>query len=148
MGMSLVSKFQSTLPRGSERQRRPKILLRRHFNPRSLAGARSSTALLRQTMTISIHAPSRERRSSADTDNNVNHFNPRSLAGATSENIVGYFARFISIHAPSRERVGFILFLRTLIEISIHAPSRERVLSLRSWKLLTAFQSTLPRGSD
>ena len=76
----------------------------KNFNPRSLTGATGLGALLGTGLTISIHAPSRERLFCA---------------------LVGFLLMFISIHAPSRERptvksptgTGFI---------SIHAPSRER----------------------
>ena len=99
-------------------------------------------------LTISIHAPSRERRFTTRTFGltlifqstlprgsdrtsliNVNqtaNFNPRSLAGATSVLSILFFLAIISIHAPSRERQSSPFF-------GSH--------SLR-------FQSTLPRGSD
>ena len=79
------------------------------------------------TVTISIHAPSRERRffrrSRVESPGN---FNPRSLAGATLSQ--GH--------------------LQIMPAISIHAPSRERLQSSMARRLLLLFQSTLPRGSD
>ena len=53
--------FQSTLPRGSDVTIWPKLLQRRNFNPRSLAGATAGYNLFRSPILISIHAPSRER---------------------------------------------------------------------------------------
>ena len=98
---------------------------------------------------ISIHAPSRERRcclwpcyefpkhfnprSLAGATLSVIiflllfiDFNPRSLAGATSQHARRYPHVAISIHAPSRERRMVALLLVQLGNISIHAPSRER----------------------
>ena len=54
------------------------------------------------------------------------HFNPRSLAGATQRSCLVKLRTQISIHAPSRER------------------PRIRTYNTKE----TAFQSTLPRGSD
>ena len=100
-----IIEFQSTLPCGSdylivtgqgdtksisihaplrERQRRPAdSLLRRYFNPRSLAGATYNYQHRYQWAMISIHAPLRERLQISQV----------SLTGAA-----------ISIHAPLRER--------------------------------------------
>ena len=55
----------------------------RNFNPRSLAGATERNAAKDPGMAISIHAPSRERRTSSSTSVQYLYFNPRSLAGAT-----------------------------------------------------------------
>ena len=83
-------------------------------------------ALLIYLITISIHAPLRERphailyfyisrhfnpRSLTGATNrdvrlarkNLN-FNPRSLTGATSQNLAYVIVDYISIHAPLRER--------------------------------------------
>ena len=122
----IVSLFQSTLPRGSDRYFHPPSMRRLYFNPRSLAGAtekadevvqsytpfqstlpRGSDAKLSShfsLMRISIHAPSRERPYNKLVVNYFLHFNPRSLAGAT----------FVK---PFKSKSGI-------------------------------FQSTLPRGSD
>ena len=98
--------FQSTLPRGSDLRLHYAISVqRRDFNPRSLAGATPSVKGREQAGEISIHAPSRERQQViARRQREYRHFNPRSLAGAT----------FFHYPLP-------VLFL---------------------------FQSTLPRGSD
>ena len=76
-------RFQSTLPRGSDQILLCRPAGRRHFNPRSLAGATSSRPLLRYAGQISIHAPSRERRTDDGDTHADGNFNPRSLAGAT-----------------------------------------------------------------
>ena len=76
---------------------------------------------------ISIHAPSRERRSGGcarrgqrtfqstlprgsdqeayEQNILILHFNPRSLAGATLDSLYLDLSTKISIHAPSRERL-------------------------------------------
>ena len=124
-----TSRFQSTLPRGSDLP----LLLPAHapayFNPRSLAGA---TPPLLSMMLY------------------TRYFNPRSLAGATLFYFKKHKSRLesISIHAPSRERLddrGISVFQH---HISIHAPSRERRLQRLLLSISLEFQSTLPRGSD
>ena len=99
-------------------------------------------------MSISIHAPSRERRVSAGdykalpifqstlphgSDNNLlpsnypsSNFNPRSLTGAT---IVCWLLRLISSDFNPRSLTGATKYGDACYEvmyISIHAPSRER----------------------
>ena len=98
--------FQSTLPRGSDLRLHYAISVqRRDFNPRSLAGATPSVKGREQAGEISIHAPSRERQQViARRQRAYRHFNPRSLAGATRSPGGGRRWRIISIHAPSRER--------------------------------------------
>ncbi len=75
--------FQSTLPRGSDRLPRLCQQIQTDFNPRSLAGATLMSQFNVLLSRISIHAPSRERR----TPLFCNALNTA-----------------ISIHAPSRER--------------------------------------------
>ena len=55
-------RFQSTLPRGSDQSMLPHGIDRGNFNPRSLAGATYGYGGKANVGTISIHAPSRERR--------------------------------------------------------------------------------------
>ena len=80
--MGYHSRFQSTLPRGSDRRKKERFFSHRHFNPRSLAGATYPPAPAGRDAAISIHAPSRERPAQAEVLS-IHH---------------------ISIHAPSRER--------------------------------------------
>ena len=99
-----------------------------HFNPRSLTGATFDIHVFSTQISISIHAPSRERRccsisigiphifqSTLPRGSDCNsllvksyyvNFNPRSLAGATPSTLLPYSRMLISIHAPSRERRG------------------------------------------
>ena len=55
-------RFQSTLPRGSDKVSRIGQMVRMYFNPRSLAGATFGPTMGLLDPVISIHAPSRERR--------------------------------------------------------------------------------------
>ena len=119
-------KFQSTLPHGSD----------------------DFTGGLNTATTISIHAPSRERRAAHTFFTRFADFNPRSLTGATlvltllmvdhsdfnPRSLTGatefgdcYVTEIaISIHAPSRERLFGYSAIDIINKISIHAPSRER----------------------
>ena len=120
------TKFQSTLPRGSDLLVLIIILKGMDFNPRSLAGATAKNQ---------------------DSEHKWSDFNPRSLAGATASAVPTPVHVIISIHAPSRERLlcfgwfpNDVRFQSTLPRgsdynyqhryqwamISIHAPSRER----------------------
>ena len=54
-----------------------------HFNPRSLTGATHLRYSFGQRRSISIHAPSRERRPRPAARKRSSNFNPRSLTGAT-----------------------------------------------------------------
>ncbi len=97
--------FQSTLPRGSDQL---------------------YADIKRQHMSISIHAPSRERLSTAWLMLTSSNFNPRSLAGAT-------------ISRPnSRSRH---IFQSTL-------PRGSDPKDTSRTTAIKLFQSTLPRGSD
>ena len=101
-----IYQFQSTLPHGSDPLKPRHRLTMGYFNPRSLTGATASDnqsphpqafqstlphgsdfllLVLKIFLSISIHAPSRERQS-----------HPHHADGAAG----------ISIHAPSRERLG------------------------------------------
>ena len=84
------------------------MIVRKDFNPRSLAGATSPLYF-----------------SNASSVN----FNPRSLAGATGKAREKSAKEIISIHAPSRERQLVDVLPFELCQISIHAPSRERLLA-------------------
>ena len=97
---------------------------------------------------ISIHAPSRERRSYQVITINFNNFNPRSLTGATYLRYDKDTDRLISIHAPSRERPASKPPTTPFAIISIHAPSRERLKLCDCLPDVGKFQSTLPHGSD
>ena len=125
--VTIADEFQSTLPRGSDRQ---------------LLISNTDFVLFQSTLP----------RGSDSLRNNIHvntiNFNPRSLAGATKNECFTYFSIGISIHAPSRERHWLIWnewfrdeFQSTLprgsdnrqaqvaekmSDISIHAPSRER----------------------
>ena len=146
--MQAVFAFQSTLPCGSDfnvlvpklRQhisihaplrerlcRKWRWIWKRHFNPRSLAGATDFYWPSFAHLGISIHAPLRERQA--------------------AEMIQGVWIN-ISIHAPLRER----LHLNNK-RVSIYADFNPRSLAGATLLLLIhsrffQFQSKLPCGSD
>ena len=151
--------FQSTLPRGSDGKINIIDFLKTYFNPRSLAGATMFLMIrvpqdnqnfnprslagattgaycsIPYVTAISIHAPSRERRSIRLFLGRNTDFNPRSLAGATFQIMVNQPSTPISIHAPSRERHICTPRGLVILAISIHAPSRERPMKcLLSWR--------------
>ena len=99
----------------------------KYFNPRSLTGATCWRFAFTQILSISIHAPSRERQTHNLCCVLHHYFNPRSLTGAT-------------LLCRQHKLVA--------LDISIHAPSRERLNSAGSVNPAAAFQSTLSRGSD
>mgnify|MGYP004624634553 FL=1 len=120
-------KFQSTLPCGSDLSRHSRPAPTKDFNPRSLVGATCFRNLI-CSYTF--------------------YFNPRSLAGATIECYDEDGDISISIHAPLRERLKSTLSLTVFRFISIHAPLRERPNGCITMDIGSAFQSTLPCGSD
>ena len=120
---------------------------------------------------ISIHAPSRERRSACNSAGVFSfYFNPRSLAGATQAYRKRVYMGHISIHAPSRERrypahhtsfgschfnprslagATIILGIHTNNSINFNPRSLAGATSILSTlTVYSIFQSTLPRGSD
>ena len=139
-----------------------------YFNPRSLTGATDRLYGNLRQIVISIHAPSRERPLMSGANATARNFNPRSLTGATILAVVLIPAKAFQSTLPH----GSDSTDRTYCgcwNISIHAPSRERLLNgngitkysnfnPRSLtgatplsyriKLPSAFQSTLPHGSD
>ena len=139
--------FQSTLPRGSDFCFQREKCVPFNFNPRSLAGATSSSALCVCCIQFQSTLPRGSDGFGVVIMTTSENFNPRSLAGATDIYDGDYTVHSISIHAPSRERLsrtperlGIKAFQSTLprgsdgnsvtlrfdINISIHAPSRER----------------------
>ena len=119
-------KFQSTLPYGSDNGGIRRKSNDSNFNPRSLTGATVNAVGKDCLITISIHAPLRERQllpflriitlvfqstlpygsdgiKQAGSSSRMN-FNPRSLTGATQKFATLPTLSDISIHAPLRER--------------------------------------------
>ena len=124
------SLFQSTLPRGSDHSLHIFVTIADEFQstlPRGSDAAVIDCKRLEAKISISIHAPSRERHYHEDF-------------------VLMYLG--ISIHAPSRERQPAAAVLTDLPAISIHAPSRERRNMVILLYCRIIFQSTLPRGSD
>ena len=110
--------FQSTLPRGSDVTIWPKLLQRRNFNPRSLAGATEINKHKDCNSLISIHAPSRERHNKL-----------------FSEAVI----ELISIHAPSRERPGRWAGRLVQVQFQSTLPRGSDIAMTLSWRLCWHF---------
>ena len=146
----ILPKFQSTLPHGSDyildKTWGTLIIISIH------ASSRERPVLkrwLEKYKVISIHAPSRER---PVLKRWLEKYKVISIHAPSRERLAAGVRRVmavqVSIHAPSRERQLIAWHPAYRMDISIHAPSRER--RRHHIKILshTAFQSTLPRGSD
>ena len=165
------TKFQSTLPYGSDSLMHTSNSPLTNFNPRSLTGATleplrvilrrfifQSTLPYGSDLTlfhISLPVLNFNPRSLTGATNSFSficrcrkHFNPRSLTGATYDKLYDAINHDISIHAPLRERHNPANLLPFIQDISIHAPLRERPTCLVSSIPQNRFQSTLPYGSD
>ena len=129
------TRFQSTLPCGSDVKGTESCKFSSHFNPRSLAGATDEHLHWSSITGISIHAPLRERPGKEIKNDYQCYFNPRSLTGATFFNTQFNQWDRISIHAPSRERPPVAGLAPRANGISIHAPSRERQHSCHPYEL-------------
>ena len=134
------TKFQSTLPCGSDPYPLQCCRGLVHFNPRSLAGATSSNIYAVEYDIISIHAPLRERPSppyaifttlkiSIHAPLRERHFALRSSLAfkafqstlpCGSDNIIFIYHNrlIISIHAPLRERRGELPMLKELLHFN------------------------------
>ena len=120
-------KFQSTLPHGSDDDKREWTLAAKKFQ----------STLPHGSDVLYAGGP----ETGFD-------FNPRSLTGATIDNQirvrVGEFQSTLP-HGSDRYQV---IRGRRQASISIHAPSRERLSRPQPTSQLLRFQSTLPHGSD
>ena len=99
-----------------------------YFNPRSLTGATHAARATCAQFSISIHAPSRKRLYQKVKSGTLKDFNPRSLTGATAE--PKQDGQQPQADFNPRSLTGATIFTSFLINC------------------LSAFQSTLPHGSD
>ena len=99
-----IQKFQSTLPHGSDTHARRPADRAGYFNPRSLTGATHYKLFKCWIISISIHAPLRERPQLESEKKNALLFQSTLPYGSD----------------------GYIKHLASIIDISIHAPLRER----------------------
>ncbi len=119
--------FQSTLPRGSDRQREQQAEAYAQFQSTLPRGSDATASATNAKTSISIHAPSRERPVYVWYGAVWRGFQSTLPRGSDP------FQKFYCI---------------TTAQISIHAPSRERQ-GFSNWTNgANVFQSTLPRGSD
>ena len=122
-----IVEFQSTLPRGSDASALIKPLIRKDFNPRSLAGA-----------TIPLVGLSRRS----------DYFNPRSLAGATIPlNLTCVRLAFQST-LPRGSDGNQQRPLRGNINFNPRSLAGATLTVSVCTIVVPVFQSTLPRGSD
>ena len=139
--------FQSTLPRGSDNPTRRPQPQERLFQSTLPRGSDDIITLYLSLRRISIHAPSRERRTGCACIHIADTFQSTLPRGSDLNIILGDYLVKISIHAPSRERrVGHIdkHHCRNFNPRSLAGATQisERYTSSHQ------FQSTLPRGSD
>ena len=119
--------FQSMLPYGSDAGPEGAYIYHANFNPRSLTGATALGLEPIPLTPISIHAPSRERqRYPADVYDKSAFQSTLPHGSDGSHTHVLNNPCDISIHAPLRERHNPLRRLLEKLKISIHAPLRER----------------------
>ena len=100
--IKVISRFQSTFPRGERLPCCRRIASSCYFNPRSLVGNDLSPSKIFPLF---------------------NHFNPRSLVGNDVYRNPKDLIPSISIHVPSWGTTGQGLYYHSQIQISIHVPS-------------------------
>ena len=119
-----------------------------HFNPRSLTGATFDIHVFSTQISISIHAPSRERRCCSISIGIPHIFQSTLPRGSDATSSAHCAATSISIHAPSRERrIGFNKTFDTQ-GFQSTLPRGSDNPTRRPQPQERLFQSTLPRGSD
>ncbi len=144
------SRFQSTLPRGSDVIFNTMIKCILYISIHAPSRERPSYALaLLLRGLISIHAPSRERRYIASNIGaGIKYFNPRSLTGATERQNGAPCVIYISIHAPSRERRKSKTCVLNNCYFNPRSLTGATTTAIVRISALLRFQSTLPYGSD
>ena len=163
--------FQSTLPRGSDEEWVAYVAPLREFQSTLPRGSDEEWQHCCPNCGISIHAPSRERPSTASAPILKQTFQSTLPRGSDEIRLrLQGWEDKISIHAPSRERpkvcpicgreynfnprslagaTEYLADIQSTTAISIHAPSRERPVNNGRTEIRNSlFQSTLPRGSD
>ena len=123
-----VTKFQSTLPCGSDPFVRPLSGNVWHFNPRSLAGATIIGLINVATRAFQSTLPCGSDIYLLNSSTKLSYFNPRSLAGATT----GFFVKIANLNEfqstlPCGSDADVVAVVAPISGISIHAPLRERL---------------------
>ena len=125
------------------------VAIRQNFNPRSLTGATAyNPAMFSKGLTISIHAPSRERPTLKRSWSSSTAFQSTLPHGSDhgqteTEPTLRIFQSTLP-HGSDNNHYG----ISYASSISIHAPSRERHKAIDKKVFEKEFQSTLPHGSD
>ena len=123
--IKVISRFQSTFPRGERRWQYTVTRGVSDFNPRSLVGNDGKDSGQEKGGYISIHVPS---------------------WGTTMEKPLSYPNQQISIHVPSWGTTRSLFDLPFPLPISIHVPSWGTTSMLAGCGKAYPFQSTFPRG--
>ena len=121
-----VTRFQSTLPRGSDLDTGNSVIFRGIFQSTLPRGSDEIKRRLKSQQEISIHAPSRERPRLSKVESRSEKFQSTLPRGSDVKKVWAAQLWKISIHAPSRERHKNQPEKYDTNGISIHAPSRER----------------------
>ena len=125
------------------------ILSYLYFNPRSLAGATITPVSMPMQLRISIHAPSRERRTLMVQLIFVSAFQSTLPRGSDTLRLQVWVLLAISIHAPSRERpLTPLYYPRIVRHFNPRSLAGATRINRHHSTVRTKFQSTLPRGSD
>ncbi len=119
-----------------------------HFNPRSLTGATFDIHVFSTQISISIHAPSRERRCCSISIGIPHIFQSTLPRGSDNPTRRPQPQERLFQSTLPRGSDDIITLYLSLRRISIHAPSRERRTGCACIHIADTFQSTLPRGSD
>ena len=102
--IKVISRFQSTFPRGERHGRGSGCTLRSYFNPRSLVGNDAPVISTTKFFEISIHVPSWGTTNFRTKKRNSSlYFNPRSLVGNDIHALKLYF---FYCHFNPRSLVG------------------------------------------
>ena len=146
--LSISNYFNPRSREGATLQFLPMWFYPHDFNPRSREGATYFFNCLYYILTISIHAPAKERPSWSMLSTSSCNFNPRSREGATM--CCRSSTRYLLFQStlPRRSDYSICTIKYTFYAISIHAPAKERRAMFCGRSDNEVFQSTLPRRSD
>ena len=148
MALARVSPFQSTLPRGSDCCFTIPKILSWLFQSTLPRGSDPNPIVHTGDVSISIHAPSRERPLTRPIIQPCSVFQS-TLPRGSDRLLFDHFQAMcgISIHAPSRERHSRQHLRLPFSDFNPRSLAGATVVTITREPFLI-FQSTLPRGSD
>ena len=144
----ILSKFQSTLPRGERLRSGTRCRICYDFNPRSHEGSDYGRIKKKPYGGISIHAPTRGATPCRQKKSSMQIFQSTLPRGERRLFLVfDLFQRKFQSTLPRGERLMLSVFRSKALGISIHAPTRGATCSgHKIFYTGSKFQSTLPRG--